>query len=233
MQQGYEQIGVSITCRSFDEYLQMFDLKESDLTEGQILDIAAGGSSFTADAFHKGYEAFAVDPRYALEPEQLIADADEEIEVSTGKLMKLANQLDLSYYGDMTKHRAGREASLKRFASHYENKEQRALRYKVGSLPNLPFDNGQFSLVLCSHFLFLYEEQFDYPFHLQAVLEMMRVCKPGGCVRIYPLMSLKWKPYSFLDQLALDIEKNGGSTGFFKTKLPFIPGSELGIYISI
>ncbi len=233
MKQGYEQAGVAVTCRSFEEYIHMFDLQEEQLAAGPILDIAAGASSFTADAYERGLEAFAFDPRYALNPEQLIADAEGEIAVSTGKLEKLADQLDLSYYGDLTKHRAGREASLTRFSAHYRMEEERQLRYQAGSLPTLPYTNGQFSLVLCSHFLFLYEEQFDYAFHLEAIIEMMRVCKPGGCIRIYPIMSLKWEPYRFLDQLIEEIEQNGGTTGFFKSKLPFIPGSKLGIIINI
>lgn len=233
MKQGYEQTGVAVTCRSYEEYVRMFDLQEYELGAGPILDIAAGASSFTADAHERGLEAFAVDPRYALGPGRLIADADAEIAVSTGKLEKLADQLDLSYYGDLHKHRAGREASLTRFSAHYINEEERSLRYKAGSLPKLPFTDGQFSLVLCSHFLFLYEEQFDYSFHVEAIIEMMRVCKPGGSIRIYPIMSLKWEPYRFLDELIKEIEKNGGTTGFFKSKLPFIPKSELGIIIKI
>ncbi|MFC5651504.1 class I SAM-dependent methyltransferase [Paenibacillus solisilvae] len=233
MKQGYEQTGVAVTCRSFEEYVRMFDLQEHELSAGYILDIAAGASSFTADAAIRGLEAFAIDPRYAMEPDQLICDAEAEIAVSTSKLEKLADQLDLSYYGDLIKHRAGREASLTRFSAHFRNEEERNLRYQAGSLPRLPVADGQFSLILCSHFLFLYEEQFDYSFHLAAIIEMMRVCKPGGCIRIYPIMSLQWEPYRFLDRLIQDIEKNGGTTGFFKSKLPFIPRSELGIIIHI
>ncbi|WP_308638724.1 class I SAM-dependent methyltransferase [Paenibacillus silvisoli] len=234
MSKGYPQVGVSVTCRSFEEYVLMFDLEQKDLAAcGSMLDIAAGASSFTAEAHGRGLDAYAVDPRYELAPKQLIGDAGEEIAVSTAKLAQLSDRFDFSYYGDLDRHRAGREASLAKFASHYGAAEVRENRYRSGTLPNLPFEDNRFGLVLCSHFLFLYEEQFDYDFHLAAVLDMMRVCKPGGSVRIYPLISLKWEPYAHLEQLLEAVRAEGAEAGCFRSKLPFIPGSELGLFVNV
>jgi hypothetical protein len=233
MKKRYEQVGVAITCRNFDEYIKMFDLPENELRAGEILDIAAGGSSFTADVRARGLKAVAADPRYAMEPDLLISEAEQEIAVSTKKLEQLTDQLDLTYYGDISKHRAAREDSLKRFAVHFSQEEARASCYSAGSLPELPFADNRFSLVLCSHFLFLYEEQFDFSFHMRSVLEMMRICRPGGSIRIYPLMSLKWEPYPQLQQLLEVVRDNGGSAELFATKLPFIPGSEHGLLINV
>lgn len=228
---GYPQIGVAVTCRSFEEYVRMFDLAEADLQAcGKVLDIAAGASSFTADACKRGLDAYAVDPRYARPFEQLVPEAREEIDVSTAKLMSVGNKYDLSYYGSFEQHRAGRLRSLEAFAEQYGREEERKKRYQAGSLPHLPYADGEFDLVLCSHFLFLYEDQFNYEFHLQAVREMLRVCNPSGMVRIYPIMSLRWEPYSELARLRSDLSDNGVTTGLFRSKLPFIPGSELGLF---
>lgn len=60
-------------------------------------------------------------------------------------------------------------------------------RYIAGSLPKLNFDDQQFDLALCSHFLFLYSDHFSLEHHLESVLELCRVAKE---VRIYPLVSL-------------------------------------------
>ncbi|WP_240633297.1 class I SAM-dependent methyltransferase [Paenibacillus montanisoli] len=234
MSTGYPQVGVAVTCRSFEEYMLMFDLNEKDLAAaGSFLDIAGGASSFTADAHARGLDAHAVDPRYGLEPDRLIQEANEEIGVSAAKLAQVSDRYDFSYYGDLERHRAGREASLAKFTAHYSQADIRMRFYKDGRLPNLPFDKDQFGLVLCSHFLFLYEEQFDYSFHLAAVLEMMRICRPGGSVRIYPIMSLKWKPYSYLEELQAAIRAEGAETGYFRSKLPFFPGSELGLFVNL
>jgi SAM-dependent methyltransferase len=230
--QGYEQIGVAMTCRSFDEYVRMFDLQQSDLENGAILDVAAGGSSFTAEAIARGYSAFAVDPRYGAGIEEWIKEAKQEIETSTAKLAKVQNHFDWSYYGSLEQHRAGREASILRFAAHVMDPSS-ANHYKYGMLPELPFSDNQFSLVLCSHFMFLYADQFGYEFHIKAILELMRVCKPGGQIRIYPLITLNWEPYPKLEELMELISRHGGRAELLLSKLPFIPKSShyLNIFV--
>lgn len=230
--QGYEQIGVAMTCRSYDEYIRMFDLKEADLTSGMVLDVAAGGSSFTAEAALRGCSAIAVDPRYGSGVQEWIREAAQEIETSTAKLAKIADSFDWSYYGSLEKHREGREASLQKFAADVSESAY-IDRYTDGRLPNIPLNDNQFSLVLCSHFMFLYAEQFGYEFHVQSILELMRVCRPGGQIRIYPLIALNWEPYPELDQLLVTIKANGGNPELLPSKLPFIPGSDRFLRISL
>lgn len=229
---GYEQIGVAMTCRSFEEYVSMFDLTDSELQSGAILDIAAGGSSFVASARLRGYDAIAVDPRYTQHSSQWIEEARAEIITSTAKLDKIKEQFDWSYYGDLRQHQAGREASHDRFAAHIGTTEGRS-HYREGSLPNLPFEDGQFSLVLCSHFLFLYGDQFDYEFHCQSLLEMMRVCKAGGIIKVFPIMTLKWEQYPHLDRIMESIRSLGAAVECYESKLPFIPGSNMGLSIVV
>jgi len=230
--QGYEQIGVAMTCRSYEEYVKMFDLTEKDLSGGMVLDVAAGGSSFMAEARERGCQSIAVDPRYDAGVQHWISEAAREIETSTAKLAKIADSFDWSYYGTLAKHRAGREASLERFAKDVINADE-TNRYINGKLPELPFYNEQFSLILCSHFMFLYANQFGPEFHEKAILELMRICKPGGQIRIYPLISLHWEPYPALGPLLELIHANGGSAQLLPSKLPFIPGSNHFLKISL
>ncbi|WP_314001689.1 class I SAM-dependent methyltransferase [uncultured Paenibacillus sp.] len=224
MKGKYEQSGVAVTCRGYEEYVRMFDLGESELSKGDILDVAAGASSFTADGRVRGLRTFAADPRYAKSPEALTGEAREEIAVSTAKLEGLKELFDYSYYGSLDNHRAMREASLGRFAEDY-GRSDRGDRYFAASLPALPFEDGRFGLVLCSHFLFLYGEQFGYDFHRDAALELLRVCKPGGQVRIYPLSTLGFRRYPDLGRLMEHLSVLGYACGRTETRLPFIPGS--------
>src|SRR5690606_38896413 len=113
---SYEQIGVAMTCRGYEEYLRMFDLTEIELKAGNVLDVAAGGSSFTAEANARGLSAQAVDPRYGAEVQEWVNEASLEIETSTAKIAKLAEAFDWSYYGRVENHRKGRLDSLKLFA---------------------------------------------------------------------------------------------------------------------
>lgn len=231
MSKIYEQTGVAMTCRGFDEYIRMFDLQISDLEGGEIADIAAGGSSFTADALDKGYSATAFDPRYGQPAEAWVNEAASEIETSTAKLAAIADIYDWSYYGSIERHRERRAASLAKFAADVA-REDRKGRYVAGALPSLPAEDGRFGLVLCSHFLFLYARQFGYEFHRDALLELLRICRPGGQIRIYPLRSLHWEPYDRMDDLLAELEAAGAGTAFFRSRLPFIPGSTEGLLIT-
>jgi hypothetical protein len=233
----YAQIGVAMTCRSFEEYLLMFNLDQELLCRGPILDVAAGASSFTAGAAARGYKAVAADPLYALSPEQIREKGLREIQESTMKLASLKHILDWNYYGSIDRHKAGREAALEQFSQHFAQQDSIGSNGEVKSesdpkhtyvpafLPKLPFANASFSLVLCSHFLFLYEEQFDEAFHEAALLELLRVCKPEGEVRVYPLLSLRWEPYAYLDLLMERIREYGVECRLVESHLPFIPGS--------
>lgn len=220
----YEQIGVAMTCRSYDEYERMFSFQSADLQQGAILDIAAGASSFTAGARARGLQAVAVDPMYSLSPKEMETYALKEIEHATQKLATLTLRFNWEYYGSIEQHMANRLQSLKVFMQDYNLDETKKIYFPC-SLPQLPFEDDTFSRVFCSHFLFLYADQFDYSFHLQAISEMIRVCRPAGEIRIYPLLDLKHRPYAYLDELQSSLQKQGVRLNLLKSELRFIPAS--------
>src|SRR5438552_18155334 len=62
---------ISFFGRSLDEYSRFFDL-DIDAQRGRpVLDVAAGPSSFTAEACRRGVDAVAVDPLYGSTPDAL------------------------------------------------------------------------------------------------------------------------------------------------------------------
>jgi hypothetical protein len=220
----YEQAGIAMTCRSYTEYVKMFVLKEEDLLQGVILDIAAGASSFTAAAKSKGIKAFAVDPLYLKSIPEMAEFSRNEITISTEKLANLTQSFDWSYYGSPELHRESRLKSLDIFIGDYA-KADAVHTYYSSALPELSFESGTFSLVLCSHFLFLYQEQFDYTFHINALIEMLRVCRAGGQIRIYPIFDFKRLLYPNLERLMSQLQEHGAITELVPSELPFIPGS--------
>nr|WP_064745664.1 methyltransferase domain-containing protein [Paenibacillus sp. UNC451MF] len=221
----YEQVGVAMTCRSFAEYERMFALEPSILQEGRILDVASGASSFVAEANARGYSAQAADPLYSMDAASIQEHGEREIEVSTQKLNGIKEVYDWSYYGDLERHRGLREQSIQRFVEDFKRSEGTDI-YRAARLPELPFESDTFSLVLCSHFLFLYQEQFDEEFHLRAIRELLRVCRKGGRVLIYPLFSLRWDRYPNLDSLLTALESDGVMAEMGTSELVFIPGSK-------
>ncbi|QGQ97461.1 methylase [Paenibacillus psychroresistens] len=227
----YEQVGVAMTCRSYTEYEKMFVLNEEELQNGVILDIAAGASSFTAVAKSKGFKAIAVDPLYLKSVPDMAEFGLNEITSSTDKLSKLTQAFDWSYYGSPELHRENRLRSLDVFMNDYARADAN-LTYFTSALPVLSFASNTFSLILCSHFLFLYQEQFDYSFHINAVIEMLRVCQVGGQIRIYPIYDFKGLPFPNLQKLMNQIQEHGAIAELAPSQLPFIPGSTHYLKIS-
>ena len=59
-------------------------------------------------------------------------------------------------------------------------------RYLAASLPDLPFGDRQFDVVVSSHFLFTYADRLDEEFHVAALIELHRVCSRE--VPVFPLL---------------------------------------------
>lgn len=218
---AYPQVGVASTCRSYEEYCAMFNLVDTDWTNGPVLDVAGGASSFTAQLHAKGITAMAADPFYNGLTENVIAAAHKEIEVSSAKLASNAAAYDWNYYGSPEQHRERREHSCALFSEDFRSADADK-RYFSASLPHLPFENDTFGLVVCSHFLFLYAEAFGEQFHADSLAEMMRVIKPGGELRIYPLISLKCEECAYLPRVLEEL-KGVAKVEYLPTGLPFLP----------
>src|SRR5215203_3292250 len=62
---------ISLFGRSLDEYVRFFSLNIDELRGRPVLDVAAGPSSFTAEACRRGIDAVAVDPLYGSPVESL------------------------------------------------------------------------------------------------------------------------------------------------------------------
>jgi len=169
-----------LSSRSLAEYRAMFSLSSEDL-ELRILDCPGGGSSFTASVNAKGGDVTAVDPVYDRSPEQVAAMVSAE--VARGSAWTVANldRYRWDFYGDADGHRRVRTDSARIFGADIVAD---SAKYQPGALPELPFADKAFDLVLCSHLLFTYSDRLDRDFHRLAIVEMARV---GSQVRIYPL----------------------------------------------
>jgi len=82
----------------------------------------------------------------------------------------------LLYHRSPEDLRRNRVQAIQRFLADYETGRQMD-RYQVGALPKLPFPDHGFDLALCSHFLFLYSDHYDYAFHRASIQDMLRVSR--------------------------------------------------------
>ncbi|MBU0675753.1 MAG: class I SAM-dependent methyltransferase [Proteobacteria bacterium] len=192
--------------RTFGEYLGMFDLDSSVLRCGSILDCGAGPSSFTAEAHRAGILATACDPCYELSAEVLGDKGRDDIDHVFDRFESVEHLYTWNYYRNREALIACRRRALESFLADFLQGIE-AGRYIGAALPRLPFPDRTFSLVLCSHFLFLYHDRLDLDFHKASLLELMRVGRAE--VRVFPLQGLDAQPYPHLDEIIMFLAGQG------------------------
>ncbi len=172
--------------RSLDEYQKMFNLSEKDLSKN-IIGVGDGPASFNAEMRSRGLYVTSVDPLYELTGEKITQQFYRSIDDIIHQVKSTPDNWVWTYHQSPEDLRTTREKTLENFVKDYEQGKQQG-RYRTAELPNLlGIEDGAYDLALCSHFLFLYSEQFDCEFHEAAIREMLRVASE---VRIFPLLTL-------------------------------------------
>jgi hypothetical protein len=171
--------------RSLEEHRLFFALSEEDLA-GPILGCGDGPASFNAEATALGHKVMSCDPIYAF----AAADIERRVEACRETVISQVRQnMDgfvWGYFRDPDHLAECRMAAMRRFLADFEQGKAEG-RYVTASLPRLPFLDGQFSLALVSHLLFLYSDQRDLGFHVASLEELLRVAEE---VRVFPLLDL-------------------------------------------
>lgn len=169
--------------RSYDEYVAMFSLSERDL-EKRILGCSDGPAGFNAELTRRGGRVVSVDPLYRFSADEIRARIDDTF----GKVMEQTarNRDEFVWQNIRTVEELGRVRmeAMEEFLADFPHG---GARYVAWELPSLPFGAREFDIALCSHFLFLYSEQFSADFHIRAAEEL---CRVAAEVRIFPLLEL-------------------------------------------
>jgi hypothetical protein len=181
--------------RSFDEYVRMFALTDSDV-KGRILGCGDGPASFNAEATRRGMRVISCDPLYQFDAFLI----RQRIEETSAEVLEQARKNAHEFVWDaaipdIDALKRVRMAAMDAFLADYEQ-GRREQRYVDAGLPVLPFSAGAFDLALCSHFLFLYSQQHGAAFHVQSMRELCRVANE---VRVFPLLALGGQPSPHLD----------------------------------
>ena len=200
--------------RSFSEYMWMFNLDEFSFKDLEILDCPSGASSFVAEVSAK-YEvkrAVGCDLVYDDNNVPILEKrGKDDLEYMVNRLARVPEFYSWQMYSNIEDLRRSRADSLKEFISDYRAKEQvnnhseNYKRYVKAILPNLPFSDKSFDLVLSSNFLFYYHNMFDYDFHHNSILEMLRVSSKE--VRIFPVQKPDAKIPEYFDALMESINE--------------------------
>jgi hypothetical protein len=190
--------------RSLEEYIKMFNLSDVDLQK-RILGVGDGPASFNAQATKLGSKVTSIDPIYQFGKEEILTRFNEVVDNIIEQIKASPNDWVWSYHKSPDDLRNNRIKAIEAFFNDYDRGKQEN-RYQLGELPKLQFQDGQYELALCSHFLFLYSEHYDYQFHYDSILEMLRVSRE---VRIFPLLTLMLEPSPYCDRIVRELRDRG------------------------
>ena len=216
---GLQLDRVVLLGRTFDEYRRYFLLEPEKLRGRRILDVAGGVSSFSAEANDAGLLATSVDPIYSMTPQEIARRAAPDLDKVISGVRGLPTYR-WTAYRDPEHVRELRERAVARFLEDFPAHPD---RYRVGSLPKLPFSTGEFDLTLVSYLLFAYDTHFNYEFHRDSILELMRITR--GEVRIYPTVTFEAEPSPHIARLQSDPACRAFRFEEIRTDFEFLAGS--------
>ncbi|NJP11088.1 MAG: SAM-dependent methyltransferase [Leptolyngbyaceae cyanobacterium RU_5_1] len=190
--------------RSLDEYQKMFSLSETEL-KLRILGVADGPASFNAEATKVGSQVISIDPIYRFSGAEILHRFNQVVDTIIAQVKATPDSWVWSYHQSPEGLRNNRIKAIQTFLSDYEIGKQQG-RYQIGELPKLSCKDSEYDIALCSHFLFLYSEHYDFQFHWQSIQEMLRVSQE---VRIFPLLTLMLERSPYLDQIICNCSEMG------------------------
>jgi len=197
-----------ISARSLAEYRGMFDLTDADLERGPILDCPGGAASFGVEARALGATVVSVDPAYAWAPGELANRARADAARASRYSHEHPEHFVWTWFPTTADHLRERTQACERFVTGLSR--PRPGGNCAGTLPQLPFADATFALVVSSHLLFVYADRLDLAFHLEAVVELTRVSE--GEVRLFPLVDPGAVRYPHLDSLRGRLASRGIDT---------------------
>jgi ubiquinone/menaquinone biosynthesis C-methylase UbiE len=195
---GLQLDRVVLLGRTFEEYWRYFLLEPHALIGKKVLDVAGGVSSFCAEANDLGIKVTAFDPIYSLAREKIRQRSDPDLE-SVYRTIGLVPTYRWGFYKNPDYMRELRERASAIFFSDFQTNPK---RYVAGELPRLSFADCEFDLTLVSYLLFAYQDRFDYEFHRDSILEIMRVTRDEA--RIYPTVTFEAQPSEYIPTLQSD-----------------------------
>jgi len=215
--------------RNLEEYQQMFLLSESNL-KSKILGCGDGPSSFNQELSLNGIKHISVDPIYQFSKDEIQQRIAETSIIVSEQLRLNSEDFIWDHIKDVEELVQIRLSAMNTFLEDFENGKDEG-RYVYEELPKLSFKQNSFDLVLSSHFLFLYSDNFDLEFHKKSILQMCEIAKNE--VRIFPIVDLNNKKSKHLDPMIRILNDRGYETKIVKSNYEFQKGANQMLRIKI
>ncbi|MDP1703488.1 MAG: hypothetical protein Q8L42_02140 [Sulfurimicrobium sp.] len=126
--------------RSYDEYVSMFGLTESDL-ELRVLGCGDGPAAFNSALSKRGGNVVSVDPIYVFDATQIKARVSDTYETVMTQLRKNKSDYVWGVIPSVEQLGSVRMSAIETFLADFEMGKQEG-RYIAGELPSLPFSTA-------------------------------------------------------------------------------------------
>lgn len=208
--------------RSFEEYIDMFSLSDIDFVNCKILGCGDGPAGFNAELTKVGGCVVSVDPLYKFSGEEIRSRIEEVYPQIMSQVEQDSEDYIWEGISDVDELGKIRMMAMNKFLDDYQAGKETG-RYINASLPDLPFQEMEFDLALCSHYLFLYSTHVNLSMHILALQELCRVAKE---VRVYPLLSLDGNESEHLNPLMFSLIENGKKVSLKSVNYQFQRGAD-------
>lgn len=213
--------------RSFEEYVRMFGLSESDLY-GRILGCADGPAAFNAEMARRGHRAVSCDPLYQFSAAQIQERIDETYDNIIAQTYTNLEKFVWTRITSVEELGRVRRASMNAFLADYKRGGSEG-RYVSAELPDLPFAPLTFDLAICSHYLFLYSPILSMELHERAIAAMCDVARE---VRIFPLLTYDGERSPYVAPIMEEWRKAGRRVSIERVTYEFQKGGNEILKIS-
>ena len=212
--------------RSKLEYELMFAMSDCDRNKS-IIGIGDGPASFNAEMTAAGYQITSIDPIYQFTDAEIKSRFDACVDGIIEQVRNTPNNWVWGYHKSPDDLRANRETAIAIFLEDYDRGKSEG-RYINAELPKLDFQEKQFQLALCSHFLFLYSEHLSFEFHLDSIRELVRIAEE---VRIFPLLNLAQLRSPYIDEICSTLAEEGISSKIIQVPYELQKGGNQAIVL--
>ncbi len=182
----------------------MFALSGDDLRK-RFLGCGDGPANFNRVMTRQGRHVISADPVYRFSAEEIRSRIGKTFEEVMEQTRNNKDDFVWKHIPSVEELGRVRMTAMNDFLSDYATGQNDG-RYVEAGLPVLPFNDDQFDIALCSHFLFLYSEQLSEDFHVRSIKELCRVSTE---TRIFPLLELGAKKSRHLDTVVGRLKDDG------------------------
>jgi hypothetical protein len=226
VKRGLDLKRVVLLGRTLEEYRRFFGLDLATSEGKAILDVAAGVSSFAAEAGAMGLDVTAFDRIYTASAQEIREQCEHDLEEVAREIGNKA-----VYKWEFYKTAEGmREFRARAYQTFLKDFVAQPERYVAGELPRTPFADRQFDLTLVSYLLFVYEHQLTFQFHVETLRELMRITSQE--IRIYPIVTFEAEPSNYLRRVRAEAEFAPWKFEVVPTDFEFLRGSNCYLRIT-